>query len=188
MDLALGIMLGLGLAAAVGFRIFVPFLVASLAAHSGHLELTEGFAWIGTTPALVMFAVATLLEIAAYHVPLLDNLLDAVAAPAAAVCGAILVMSTVHELDPLIRWPVAIIAGGGTAGLIRSAGAGVRAGSTVATAGFANPLVTATETFGSAGLAVLAVALPLIAFLLTILLLVFVARRLAGLRRRLRAR
>jgi hypothetical protein len=73
MDLAmnhlLSLAVGIGLAAACGFRVFVPLLVMSAAAYTGHLELSSGFHWIGTLPALVAFASATVLEIAALRSP-----------------------------------------------------------------------------------------------------------------------
>jgi len=185
MDTLLALLLGLGLAAAVGLRIFVPFLVISLAAHTGHLELAAGQEWIGTTPALVMFATATLLEAAAYQIPWVDHLLDMAAGPAAAVCGTVIMASAVVELAPLIKWPVAIIAGGGTAGLIRGLGSGARATSTVTTGGVANPVVAAGETAGSAVLSVTAVALPVLAGLLALALVAAVVK---GGRRLLRRR
>ncbi len=188
MDTVLGLMLGLGLAAAVGLRIFVPFLAVSLAAYTGHLELGEGSAWMGTLPAVIMFAVATLAEVAAYHIPWFDNLLDTLAGPAAVVCGSVLMASAVVELDPLVKWPVAIIAGGGTAGLIRGVGAGLRAGSTATTGGLANPLLAGVETGGSAALSVLAIVLPLVAVGVTVVLLVLIARRVARLGRHVFAR
>lgn len=176
MDTVLALLLGLGLAAAVGLRIFVPFLVLSLAAHTGHLELAAGQEWIGSTPALVMFATATLLEAAAYQIPWLDHLLDVAAGPAAAVCGTVIMASAVVEMAPLVKWPVAIIAGGGTAGLLRGLGSGVRATSTVTTGGVANPVVAAGETAGSAVLSVLAVLVPVLAGLAALALLAMVLR------------
>src|SRR5262249_3182890 len=77
--------LGIGLAAACGFRVFVPLLITSLAANTGHLHLAGGFSWIATKPALIAFAVATVVEILAYYVPWIDNLLDTLAGPAAVV-------------------------------------------------------------------------------------------------------
>ena len=61
----LTVCLGIGLSAACGFRIFVPMLVLSIATRSGHVELATGFDWIGSTPALITFSVATVLEIGA---------------------------------------------------------------------------------------------------------------------------
>lgn len=80
-NLLLAILLGIGLAAACGFRIFVPLLVMSIATRSGEIHLASGFDWIGSTPALVIFATATALEIGAYYIPWLDSLLDLIASP-----------------------------------------------------------------------------------------------------------
>src|SRR5687768_15254162 len=115
MDLLLSACLGIGLAAACGFRIFVPLLVMSIAANSGHLGLAGGFEWIGTRPALIAFAVATLLEVLAYYVPWLDHLLDTAAVPIAIVAGVVVTASVVTDVSPLLRWSLAVIAGGGAA-------------------------------------------------------------------------
>ena len=75
-DLALSVALGIGLAAATGLRLFVPMLVASAAAYTGHLPLSENFAWLATLPALILLGVAAAVEILAYYIPGVDNLLD----------------------------------------------------------------------------------------------------------------
>ena len=149
MDLLLGALLGLGLSAAVGFRIFVPFFIASIAAYTGNLTLSEGFNWIGSMPAMVMFGIATIFEIGAYYIPWFDNLLDSISTPIAVIAGSILTASTMFELDPSLKWPIAIIAGGGTAGLIHGLTSSVRLGSTATTGGLANPVFSTVETGSS---------------------------------------
>ena len=42
-DLATSIALGVGLAAATGFRVFLSMLVVSAVAYTGHLPLDENF-------------------------------------------------------------------------------------------------------------------------------------------------
>ena len=86
-DLALSIALGVGLAAAVGFRVFLPLLVMSIAAYFGHLHLSSGFAWLGSAPALLMLSVAAVLEIIAYYIPGVDSVLDALATRRALIAG-----------------------------------------------------------------------------------------------------
>jgi Domain of unknown function (DUF4126) len=175
------ICLGLGLSAACGFRIFVPFLLMNLAARAGFLELTGSFEWIGSTPALVMFSVATALEIGAYYVPWLDHLLDTIATPAAAIAGIVATASVVTGMDPLLKWPLAVIAGGGLAGVIQVATVGARGASTLATGGLGNPLVSTAEAGTAFGLSVLSLVLPVVAVVAVIVLLF-------GLRRLLRRR
>lgn len=44
-DFAVSIALGVGLAAAVGFRVFLPLLITSVAAYGGYIPVSDGFAW-----------------------------------------------------------------------------------------------------------------------------------------------
>src|SRR6476469_2476307 len=115
LDTLLSICLGVGLAAACGFRVFVPLLVTSIAAQTGHLALAGGFHWIGTRPAMIAFGVATVLEILAYYVPWIDTALALTAGPAAVVAGIGITASVVHDVDSMMRWTLAVIAGGGAA-------------------------------------------------------------------------
>ena len=81
---AVSIALGIGLAAAVGFRIFLPLLIASIAAYFGHLPLNENFAWLGSVTAITMLSVAAVVEGLAYYITAVDNLLDSITTPLAA--------------------------------------------------------------------------------------------------------
>ena len=186
MELALSICLGLGLAAACGFRVFVPLLGISLAAVSGHLTLAEGFGWLGTWPALACFLTATILEIVAYYIPWLDNALDTIATPAAIVAGTVATASVVGEMSPMLKWTLALIAGGGTAGMIQAATVLVRGGSTASTGGVANWLVATGEWIASVCATVLSILMPLLAVLLAamaalIALRILIRRRPAAL-------
>src|SRR5512139_4220739 len=113
MESLLSICLGVGLSAACGFRVFIPLLVMNLAAQSGHMTLAQGFEWIGTPAAFATFAAAAVLEVAAYYVPWIDNLLDSIAGPAAVVAGTIITASGITDMSPLMKWTLAIVAGGG---------------------------------------------------------------------------
>lgn len=163
---------GLGLAAACGFRIFVPLLVASLAARYGQLPLAAGFDWVGSVPALLAFASATVLEVGAYYVPWLDHALDTVATPAAMLAGVLAAASVVTELPPALKWMVVIIGGGGAAGLIQGTSVLFRLKSTALTGGVANPVIATVELLGAATTAVLAVLLPLVCLVGVVALLV----------------
>ena len=111
----LAVALGISLAAAAGLRIFMPLLAVALAAHAGVIELAPAFDWVATLPAIVVLASAATVEIAAYYVPGVDNLLDTIAGPLALAAGTLLVVAPLWELPPLVKWSVAIIAGGGAA-------------------------------------------------------------------------
>ena len=134
-DLALSIVLGVALAAATGFRVFLPMLIVSGAAYTGHLHLDDGFAWLGTRSALMMLSVAALAEVLAYYIPVVDNLLDTLATPAAFVAGTIVSAAVMIDAPPMVKWTAAVIAGGGVAGLTQGLTGILRAHSTVLTGG-----------------------------------------------------
>ena len=139
--------------------------------------MSEGFAWLATPTALAMLSAAAVLEVLAYYIPGIDNLLDALAAPAAIAAGVIASAAVMTDLPPIVKWTTAVIAGGGAAGLVHGAGAALRAGSTLGTGGLGNPLIATAELAGSLLLSLLALAAPLV----TVALLVivgFVALRL----------
>ena len=180
MEHALSICLGLGLAAAAGFRIFVPLLAMSVAAYTGHLELGEGFRWIGTLPALVAFSTATLLEIGAYYIPWLDNLLDTVSGPSAVVAGSVIAASTFTDMDPLLKWSLAIIGGGGLAGMVKGATTLARGTSTAMTGGLANWTLSSFEAGASLFLSTFAILLPLVTIAVVAFLAYVAAKRIFG--------
>lgn len=164
MSTLLSVILGIGLSAACGFRIFVPFLVAGIAARTGHLTLGPAFGWMSTTPALIALAAATVLEVGAYYIPWLDHAMDVLATPSAVVAGMIMTASVATGLDPMMKWTLALIAGGGIAGTIQALTVGTRKLSLVTTGGLANPVVSTIELIGAVLLTLLAIALPFLAF------------------------
>lgn len=176
MEVVLGLCVGVGLAAACGFRVFVPFLVMGVAQRADALSLASGFEWIGSDAALATFAVATALEVAGYYVPWVDNLLDGIATPAAGVAGTVITASMIGGLDPMLQWSLAIIAGGGAAMTVQTLTVGTRAMSTLTTGGLANPVVSTVEAGASTALAVVAVVVPVLAVLAVLLLVAALAR------------
>jgi len=175
-DLPLSIALGVGLAAATGFRIFLPMLILSVAAHTGHLSLDERFAWLATSPALITLSVAALLEILAYYVPIVDNLLDTLATPASLVAGTVVSAAVITDVPPMVKWTAAVIAGGGVAGLTQSATAMLRAKSTIFTGGLGNAVISTAELAGALLISLLALAAPLAALGVVIFFLWFAMR------------
>lgn len=168
----LSVFLGVGLAASAGFRVFLPLFALSLAAHFQLWDLNEHWIWIGSVPAIIALGVAMLMEIGAYYIPWLDNLLDTLAVPLAAIAGTAVMVSTAANLDPLITWALAIIAGGGTAMAIKGASAGTRLTSTATTAGLGNPVVSTVETGGAITMSALSIFAPVIAAIAVLLILI----------------
>ncbi|MEM9251144.1 MAG: DUF4126 domain-containing protein [Planctomycetota bacterium] len=179
LQIIMAIGLGIGLAAAAGFRVFVPLFVMSLASASGMLTLGPSMAWLGSPLACVVLGVATGVEIAGYFVPWVDNLLDSIASPAAVVAGTVVAAaatSGIVGMDPVLQWSFGIIAGGGTAGVIQASTVATRAASTLVSGGVANPVVSTAEAAAATTLSILAVVVPVIAAALVIGGLVFFFR------------
>jgi hypothetical protein len=184
MDFVMALFLGIGLSATCGFRVFVPLLGLSIAAQAGYVDLSSGFGWIGSWPATIAFAVATVIEIGAYFIPWLDNLLDTIATPAAVVAGTMVTASVIGEMAPLLRWTLAIVAGGGIAGIIQSSTVMVRGTSTATTAGVANPAVSAGELGASVVGTIVSIIVPVVAVILVAIILFFIMRQIRRLGRR----
>lgn len=183
LEILLSLAIGIGLSAACGFRVFVPFLVMSIAAQAGYLELASGWEWIGSLPALITFAIAAVLEVVAYYVPWLDNLLDTIATPAAVVAGVVATAAVVSGMSPFLTWTLAAIAGGGAAGLIQSGTVLLRGMSSATTMGVGNFAVSTSELAGSFVLSVLAFILPIFTLVLVLFLIVWIWRLISRRRR-----
>ena len=180
METMLSIFVGVGLAAACGFRIFVPLLVMSIASLTGQIALAPEFEWIATYPALAAFSIATLFEVAAYYIPWVDNLLDTIAIPAATVAGTIVMASAVSEMTPFLKWGLAVIVGGGVAGTVQGFTSIVRLASTATTGGLGNPAVSTVEAGGSVVMSILAITLPVVAVIAVVVILFFAFRKIHG--------
>jgi len=175
-DVMLSIFLGIGLAAAAGFRVFLPLFALSLAAHTGLWELNPHWEWMGSLTAVITLGVATGVELFAYFIPWVDNLLDSLSFPLTALAGTAVMVSTLTGMDPVITWSLAVIAGGGTATAIKGAAAGTRLASSMGTGGLANPLVSTVETASASVISLASILAPVLAAFLVIGVLAFVFR------------
>lgn len=183
-EIIISIFLGIGLAAAVGFRVFLPLLVLSLAGYYNIIPLNESWLWVGSLTAVITMGVATLIEIFGYYIPWLDNLLDTIALPLATLAGTAVMVATVSDLSPAVTWALAIIAGGGTAAAIKGNTAAVRLTSSTTTGGLGNPILTTVETGTSIVMAIASIFVPIIGFILVILLFFIIFRFYKKLRKK----
>jgi hypothetical protein len=163
LDTVLELLLAISLSTAAGFRVFVPLLIMSAAAVLGHWDLPTKFDWIENPQALALFGGATVLEIIGYSIPWFDHVLDILATPAAVIAGTVVAASFAPEMDPLAKWTIALLAGGGAAGFTKTILNLLRGGSTAATGGLANPLFAFVELVIAVGLSLLAITVPLVA-------------------------
>ncbi|HWA05065.1 MAG TPA: DUF4126 domain-containing protein [Ignavibacteria bacterium] len=162
MDIAIGICLGLGLAASCGFRVFVPLLISNIASMTGIVNIGGGFEWMGSWPAFAIFLTATVAEIGAYYIPVLDNALDTISVPLATIAGTLLSVTFITDVPPMVQWTLGIIVGGGSAAVIKSGASMARLKSTAFTAGWANWLLATFEHITSFVMSVLTVLLPIV--------------------------
>ena len=172
-ELLIAVAIGIGLAASCGFRVFVPMLVASIAAKTGILPLNEGFQWLAGWPAIFCFGTATVAEILAYYIPFIDNLLDTVTTPLAVGAGTLLLTSVLPIDNDFLKWIIGFLFGGGAAATIQGGTALTRLASTKFTAGTGNAIVATGEHAAAFGTSILSLFTPFVISVLVILLVVF---------------
>lgn len=166
--------IGIGLAAASGFRVFLPMFAVSLASYMGWIPMNENFQWLAGLPTLITTGIATVVEILAYYIPFVDHLLDTMSVPLATIAGSVMFASQFADIGTFPQWALALIAGGGTAAAISSGFAGTRAASTATTGGLGNSVVATTETAGAGLMTFLAMAAPVVAGIAAIILVITV--------------
>ncbi|MEC7461846.1 MAG: DUF4126 domain-containing protein [Candidatus Thermoplasmatota archaeon] len=180
-DILVASSLGLGLAAASGFRVFIPpflyglFLRLDMVPIS--IPMTGISEWMASDIGLIILGVAMIVEILGYYVPWIDNLLDTIASPAAIIAGVMMMSSTLSDTHPALQWGASIIAGGGVSGTIQIGTVATRAVSTATTGGLGNPIVSTVEAGACIACTVLAILLPFIAVILVVVLVGFSGRQ-----------
>jgi hypothetical protein len=186
MDVLAAIAAGIALAAACGFRVFLPLMATSIAARVGYIDPSSGFEWLNSNVALALFGAASVAEVAGYYIPWFDHALDTIASPAAVIAGTVVAAAAFGDVHPAIKWSSALIAGGGAAAAVQGGTVATRAISGGATGGLGNPIVATFELIASAVMSILAIVLPIVALIVTIILLFIVfrvARRFFRMRR-----
>ena len=172
-EIITAIAIGIGLSASCGFRVFVPMLIASIAAKMNISPVTEGFQWLASWPAIISFGTATAAEILAYYIPFVDNLLDTVATPLAVGGGTILLTSVLPVDSEFLKWASGFLFGGGAAAAVQGGTVLTRLASTKLTAGTGNALVATGEHAAAFGTSVLSLFIPLIVAAFVIILVVW---------------
>jgi len=176
----IAVAIGIGLAASCGFRVFVPMLVAAIAAKTGILPLNESFQWLGSWAAIVALGTATVVEIIAYYIPFIDNLLDTITTPLAIGAGTLLLTSVLPIENELVKWITGLIVGGGTAATVQGGTVLTRLASSKLTTGVVNPVVATGEHAAAFGSSILSLFIPLIIAVLVILAVTFIILKFGG--------
>lgn len=177
-ELITAIFLGIGLSASCGLRIFVPLLVASIAARLGYLPVSESFEWLKSGAAIACFSVATITEVLAYYIPFVDNLLDSIAIPLAIGAGTLLASSVLPVEEELWKWVLGFIVGGSTASVFQGTTSLSRLASSSMTAGVGNPIITTGENTAAFVLPILIILSPVIVGTLVLVAMLFLVKRI----------
>jgi len=181
-EIITAVALGIGLSASTGFRVFVPLLIAGAAARFGILPMNESFGWLSSNAGLGSLGVATIVEIAAYYIPFVDNLLDHISTPISIGAGTLISASVLPIDNEIMKWLSSLVLGGGSAALVQGATAFLRLGSSGTTGGAANFLLASGENIAAIVTPIFTILLPLVMAIL-ILLTFWIAYRLIVRRR-----
>ncbi len=170
-ELIIAIPLGICLSAAVGLKIFLPFLITSLFMKFGLFEVSETFQFLGSWTAIILLSIATITEILSYYIPYVDSFLDSIATPGATIAGAIIAMLVLPgDLGITAMWAIGIIGGGSTALATQSI------------TNFARPIekpilptggaVATTEVIGAASIPAIVLASPILSIIAAIIIVI----------------
>jgi hypothetical protein len=153
--------LAIALAACTGLRAWLPLLLAGLLARFGRLELGDSFGFLSSNAALLLFSVATALEIGADKVPAVDHALDGLSTFLRPAAGSLLAASALGVVtEPLTALVLGVAVGAPSSLIPHAAKSMLRAASTTLTCGLANPVLSTVEDLGTVFVFVLAVLLP----------------------------
>jgi hypothetical protein len=172
MEIFISIILGISLSASCGFRIFIPPLIVSIFYKLNIIELPIRYEWAKSNIALIVLVIATVVEILAYYIPVIDNFLDTISVPTSIVAGTLMSITFINFDNEVISWVIAAILGGGSAVGVSALTSGIRLVTTSVTVGMGNALFSTLEWISSMILSVISILLPVLSILLLILLVI----------------
>jgi uncharacterized protein DUF4126 len=171
--------MGIGLAACAGIRAWLPLLMAGGLARWGIIELGPSFQFIAGDRALILFGVATVIEILGDKVPAVDHALDSLSTVLRPAAGSLLAASVLWQVsDPLTALALGVAVGAPTSLVPHAAKSLLRAASTTFTGGLANPFISILEDLMAVALFVLTVLVPVLVAMVLLSIGLLVARRL----------
>ena len=175
-------LMGISLAAASGFRVFLPPFLLSLAARFNVVWFLDidligtQFEFFTSTLSIVVLGIATVAEFAAFYAPWVDSVLDTIATPASIVAGVAMTAIVLEGNDPIIQWTIAIVAGGGVAATIQSATVAIRGLSSTFTFGLGNPAVATSDNVARVALTLIAILIPFLSAFFVLLIVALLLR------------
>lgn len=177
----------IGLGAASGLNAWIPLLGLGLADRFGLVTLTHPFDSLSSTPALIVLGVLFVLDLVGDKIVVIDHVLHVFGTVIAPASGAIVFAAQdnlISQSHPLLAGVAGMVLGG-SMHLGRSA---LRPAVTAGTGGVGNPIVSFIEDGFAAVLTLLAVVVPVLAFVFLLAMVFFAVRFLQRWRTRRSAR
>lgn len=162
--------LGIGLSAACGIRMFLPLLLIAVNQKFHLLETSYYVDWLDSNLALIILITATLIEISAYYIPLIDHILDVVNVPLVFVAGLLSMASILPDMPLYMDKILGLIVGGSTAVTINGLVGIGRLKSTTLSAGTTNPFYATIENIMTIVITILSFVIPVIIGIIVILI------------------
>jgi len=179
-ELGLAVALGIGLAACAGLRAWLPLLLVGGLARAGVLSLGPSFGFLASNRALILFGVATAIEIVGDKVPAVDHALDMLSTVLRPAAGSLIAASVMWQVrDPLTALALGVAVGAPAALVPHAAKSVLRAASTTLTGGLANPVISVAEDVLAVAMFVFTVVVPLIAATALVVVAYLVLRRMS---------
>lgn len=162
-DLLQSIALGIALAACAGLRAWLPFFAVGLSVRFGVLPLGDSFRFLGSNTALTVFALATVIELLADKIPVIDHALDALSTFLKPVAGMVLAASVMWTVDdPIVALALGVMVGAPASLVPHTAKATLRGALSPITGGLAAPVLSVLEDVIAFGLVALAILAPFV--------------------------
>ena len=162
-DLLQSIALGIALAACAGLRAWLPLFAVGVSVRLGVLPLGDSFRFLGGNVALTVFAVATVIELLADKIPVVDHALDALSTFLKPVAGMVLAASVMWTVDdPIVALALGVMVGAPASLVPHAAKTTLRGVLSPITAGLAAPVLSFLEDVIAFGLVALAILAPFV--------------------------
>jgi hypothetical protein len=187
MEIIVQLLMGMSLAACAGLRAWMALLVVGFLGRTGMVHLDASFDILTHTSTLLVFGVATVLEILGDKVIVVDHLLDSVGTVLRPMAGSVLAASMLTGMDPEMSLILGVITGGSTALAVHAGKSAVRAGTTTlspAHGGAGNAVVSLVEDVLAFFGIWAAILVPVVAAIVIALAVFFLYRMIARVRAR----
>lgn len=173
-----GLSTAFGLSGSAGLNAYIPLLLVALAARfpvsDPLVKLQPPYDLMGSWWAIGLLAVLLVVEIVADKIPAVDTVNDGIQTFVRPAAGAILFAGSANvitDIHPILALGAGLLVAGG----VHATKTAARPVVTVTTAGVGNPIVSTLEDIVALVVSLLALVLPIVAALLLLGFLIFIA-------------